>query len=94
MDSSSFSLEMLRKQTDSGVGRPGLGTLWRSAPRLDTLDAMIFDDPNDKTPKSGEGLGKRHPYLWYLAIVGVLFVFLIIMGYLAVSNGWLPDRGI
>ncbi len=55
---------------------------------------MIFDDPSEKSPVAGEGLGKRHPYLWYLAIVGVLFVFLLIMGYLAISNGWLPDRGI
>jgi len=55
---------------------------------------MVFDDSSNQSPVSGEGLGKRHPYLWYLAIVGVLFVFLLITGYLAVSNGWLPDRGI
>ena len=60
-------------------------------------EGTLFMDPNEPASpetKQGEGLGAKHPYLIYLGLVVVLFGFLIVMGYLALSNGWLPDRGI
>ncbi len=59
-------------------------------------EGTLFMDPTPPVPetKKGEGLGAKHPYLIYLGLTVVLFGFLILMAYLALSNGWLPDRGI
>ncbi len=38
--------------------------------------------------------GWRHPYLLYILGTGLLFVFLVFMGYLALESGWIPSRGI
>ena len=46
------------------------------------------------SPLKGEGLGQKHPYLVYLILTLALLGFLIFMGYMAIENGWLPDRGI
>lgn len=35
-----------------------------------------------------------HPYLIYVGLTAVLFLFLVVMAYLALSNGWIPNRGI
>lgn len=34
-----------------------------------------------------------HPYALYVWATVGLFAFLIVMGWLAVSNGWIPERG-
>ena len=41
-----------------------------------------------------EGSIWKHPYLIYVALTMVLFSFLIIAGYLALNNGWLPKTGV
>lgn len=59
-----------------------------------------------KSPDSGQDLGKvrhdpqeyaaggwKNPYLVYILLVTALFLFLILMGYLAWTNGWIPSRG-
>lgn len=35
----------------------------------------------------------KHPYVLYIMITVPLFLLLILMAWLAVKNGWLPDRG-
>jgi hypothetical protein len=44
--------------------------------------------------KDWEGAGWKHPYVLYLGATIVLVVFLFLMGYLAMENEWIPDRGI
>jgi hypothetical protein len=39
-----------------------------------------------------EGKKSNHPYVWYLVITSGLFGFLILMAYLAWTNGWVPTR--
>ena len=39
-------------------------------------------------------MGWKHPYMIYVLLVLGLFVFLGVMGYLAVENEWIPNRGI
>jgi hypothetical protein len=36
----------------------------------------------------------KHPVFLYLLLTGVLFLFLLGMGWLALDQGWIPDRGI
>ena len=36
----------------------------------------------------------KHPYMAYVLLTAVLFVFLLGMGWLAWSNGWIPNRRI
>ena len=35
-----------------------------------------------------------HPYMLYVLLTMVLFVVLLILGWLAVSNDWIPNRGV
>ncbi len=37
--------------------------------------------------------GWKHPYVIYIVLTVVLFGFLVLMGYLAVQNEWIPSRG-
>jgi len=39
-----------------------------------------------------EGSLWTHPYAIYIILTVVLFVFLILMGYLALENDWIPRR--
>jgi len=45
-------------------------------------------EPDWKAP------GWKHPYVIYIVLTAALFAFLVLMGYLAVENGWIPSRGI
>ncbi len=36
----------------------------------------------------------KHPYMVYIVAVTLLFGFLILMGWLAIENDWIPSRGI
>jgi hypothetical protein len=36
----------------------------------------------------------KHPYFLYVLITLLLFLFLIVVGWLALENGWIPNRGI
>ena len=42
--------------------------------------------------KDWNGPAWKHPYVAYLGIVVVLFVFLGLMAYLAIENDWIPKR--
>lgn len=44
--------------------------------------------------KDWDGPAWKHPYMVYVLATLVLFVFLLLMGYLAVENEWIPNRGI
>jgi hypothetical protein len=34
----------------------------------------------------------KHPYMVYIVLTLILFIFIVVMGYLAISNGWIPSR--
>jgi hypothetical protein len=36
----------------------------------------------------------KHPYMVYVLITAVLFAGLLAAGWLALSNGWIPSRGV
>ena len=38
--------------------------------------------------------GWKNPYVLYIVLTLGLFAFLVIMGYLAYTQGWIPNRGI
>ncbi len=33
-----------------------------------------------------------HPYMIYVVLTAILFAFIVGMGYVAVSNNWIPSR--
>lgn len=35
----------------------------------------------------------KHPYMIYVALTLILFVLLVVVGWLAWTNGWIPNRG-
>jgi hypothetical protein len=39
------------------------------------------------------GPGWKNPYVIYIVLTLVLFGFLVLMGYVAWTNGWIPNRG-
>jgi hypothetical protein len=39
-----------------------------------------------------EGKKGNHPYVWYLVLMTALLGFLVLMAYLAWTNGWIPQR--
>ena len=39
-----------------------------------------------------EGEKWKHPYVWYVVLVVALSGFLLLMGWLAWTNGWIPQR--
>jgi hypothetical protein len=39
-----------------------------------------------------EGGGWKHPYVWYIGLTLALFVFLVVIAWLALSNDWIPKR--
>lgn len=38
--------------------------------------------------------GWKNPYVLYIVLTLGLFAFLVFMGYLALTQGWIPNRGI
>ena len=38
------------------------------------------------------GSGWKNPYVLYIILTTVLFLFLVLMGYLALQNDWIPHR--
>lgn len=36
--------------------------------------------------------GWKHPYVIYIGLILGLFIFLLVMAYLAITNDWLPTR--
>ncbi|MGZ3708231.1 MAG: hypothetical protein ACXWPM_05355 [Bdellovibrionota bacterium] len=36
----------------------------------------------------------KHPYMIYVLLTVVLFLLLLLAAYLAITNGWIPNRGI
>lgn len=42
--------------------------------------------------KEWEGPAWKHPYMLYVFGTIVLFGFLLLMGYLAIENDWIPKR--
>jgi prolipoprotein diacylglyceryltransferase len=55
--------------------------------------------PDQKNPKQKhheeEWTGPiwRHPYFLYVIMTTLLFLFLIVMGWLATQCDWIPNRG-
>lgn len=49
--------------------------------------------PAEQTDWRDRG-GWRHPYVLYVLGTAILFLFLILMAYLALESGWIPDRGV
>ncbi len=39
-----------------------------------------------------EGKKANHPYVWYIGLTLGLLLFLVLMAYLAWTNGWIPQR--
>lgn len=48
--------------------------------------------PIPRSEKDWSGSGWKHPYVIYLLGTFVLFGFLLLMGYLAIENEWIPKR--
>lgn len=40
------------------------------------------------------GPGWKNPYVLYIALTLGLFLILVIVGYAAWTNGWIPHRGV
>lgn len=34
----------------------------------------------------------KHPYMIYVALTAALFLFLVILGWIALTNNWIPAR--
>ena len=49
---------------------------------------------DDKMEPEHQGSVWSHPYMLYVVLTAVIFIFLLVMGWLALSNGWIPSRGI
>ncbi len=51
-------------------------------------------DGNKDLPPEPEHHGSiwKHPYLVYVLLTVLLFVFLVFLGWLAWDNGWIPHR--
>jgi len=45
-----------------------------------------------KPEKEHEGSIWKHPYMIYVVLTMALFVVLVIAAWLALSNGWIPQR--
>lgn len=46
-----------------------------------------------KTEPEFTGPAWKNPYVLYILLTLGLFLFLVLMGYLAWTNGWIPNRG-
>jgi hypothetical protein len=47
-----------------------------------------------KPEREHQGPIWKHPYFLYLLLTVVLFVALLLIGWMALDNGWIPSRGI
>jgi hypothetical protein len=52
------------------------------------------NDPQKRPEAEHQGSIWKHPYMVYVFLTAGLFIFLVVMAYLAITNGWLPNRGI
>jgi hypothetical protein len=50
--------------------------------------------PEKRPEPEHQGSLWTHPYMVYIWLTLVLFLFLVFVGYLGYTNGWIPDRGI
>lgn len=54
------------------------------------------ENPTEGNPRKYErewtDAGWKHPYVLYIGATALLFGFLILMGYLALENDWIPKR--
>ena len=41
-----------------------------------------------------EGSAWKNPYILYILLTIALFLFLVVMGWIAWTHGWIPNRGI
>ena len=59
------------------------------------MEIMKNSQTNTTPPPEAEQTGTiwKHPYLVYVIITFFLFIFLVLMGWLAIHEGWLPNRG-
>lgn len=56
---------------------------------------MTKRDLTELTPEPDwKGSGWKHPYVIYIVLTIALFAFLIGMGWLAWTQGWIPTRGV
>ena len=54
----------------------------------------VMDQAGRKPESEQEGPFWTHPYFWYIVLTGMLFGFLLIMGWVALTNGWIPQRSV
>jgi p-aminobenzoyl-glutamate transporter AbgT len=40
-----------------------------------------------------EGTIWKHPYMVYIVLTVVLFIFLLVIAWMAYSGGWIPNKG-
>jgi hypothetical protein len=50
------------------------------------------DKPSSKYEPEFTGSGWKNPYVIYIVLTLALFGFLVLMGYLAWTNGWITQR--
>ncbi len=46
-----------------------------------------------KPEREHQGPIWKHPYVLYLILTVVLFIGLLLIGWLALNNDWIPSRG-
>ncbi len=49
--------------------------------------------PGNQHEPEFTGSGWKNPYVIYVFATLLLFGFLVVMGYLAWTHGWIPNRG-
>ncbi|MBY0469947.1 hypothetical protein K2X30_02190 [bacterium] len=54
---------------------------------------MQQDQQSSGHEKEFSGPLWKHPYVIYIWITAILFAILLFAGWLALSNGWIPERG-
>lgn len=46
----------------------------------------------DRPEREHTGSIWTHPYMIYILLTAALFVLLVFLGWLALTNGWIPQR--
>jgi len=57
---------------------------------------IIMPEPQSPPPKYEPQFtvpGWKNPYVIYIALTLLLFLFLVLLGYVAWTQGWIPSRG-
>ncbi len=55
---------------------------------------LLMKKVNLKNEEEHAGSIWKHPYMLYILLTTVLFVFLLAIGFIAWDQGWIPNRGI